>query len=188
MNRLRIVTSLPLAFDGANSEMYLQAPPLAILLRDHSHGMAFILIHDLQSTYNGVTALALPTARPTILRPRIIPQTWLVEAWTKAPRANKASAPSITFRRPSLSASTPVKGLAINANRLVHDVIRLLSSVVNGRFERSVPTVTKVEEMTPVLEVQTTVSRYPVEQWSRNKASAGVGSILISKEEPTNSC
>jgi hypothetical protein len=81
-----------------------------------------------------------------------------------------------------------VKGLAINANRLVHDVIRLLSSVVNGRFERSVPTVTKVEEMTPVLEVQTTVSRYPVEQWSRNKASAGVGSILISKEESTNSC
>jgi hypothetical protein len=78
-----------------------------------------------------------------------------------------------------------VKGLAINANRLVHDVIRLLSRVVNGRFERSVPTVTKVEEMTPVLEVQTTVSRYPVD---RDTVSAGVGSILISKEEPTNSC
>jgi hypothetical protein len=150
--------------------------------------MAIIPIQDMQSTYNGVTALALPTARPTILRPRIMPQIWFVKAWTKAPRANNASAPSITFRRPNLSASTPVQGLAINANRLVHDVIRLLSRVVKGRLERSVPTVTKVEEMTPVLEVQTTVSRYLVEQWSRGTGSARVESILISKEETTNSC
>jgi hypothetical protein len=87
-----------------------------------------------------------------MLRPRIIPHTWLVNACTNAPSANKASAPSMTFRRPSLSANTPVSGLAINANRLVHDVTRLLSNVVKGRFDRSEPTVTKVDEMTPVLE------------------------------------
>lgn len=64
----------------------------------------------------------------------------------------------MTFRRPNLSASTPVNGLAINANKLVHDVMRLLSSVVNVRPERSDPMVTKVDEITPVLEVSTIVS------------------------------
>ena len=51
-----------------------------------------------------------------------------------------------------------MNGLAINANKLVHDVMRLLSSVVNVRPERSDPMVTKVEEITPVLEVPTIVS------------------------------
>ena len=64
----------------------------------------------------------------------------------------------MTFRRPNLSANTPVNGLAINANRLVQDVMRLLSSVVNGRPERSDPMVTKVDEITPVLEVPRIIS------------------------------
>lgn len=122
-------------------------------------------------TYNGVTALALPTARPIMLRPSIMPQTWLVKAWITAPSANNASAPSMTFRRPSLSASTPVNGLAISAHRLVQDVIRLLSSVVNGRFERSEPMVTKVDEITPVLEVSAIVSTQ--EKGIRNVACMG---------------
>lgn len=39
----------------------------------------------------------------------------------------------------------------MRANRLVEDVIKLLSTVVNSRFERSEPTDTSVDEMTPVL-------------------------------------
>lgn len=46
-----------------------------------------------------------------------------------------------------------MNGLATSANKLVQEVIRLSSRVVKGRFERSVPIVTSVEEMTPVLEV-----------------------------------
>lgn len=85
----------------------------------------------------------------------------------------------MTFRRPNLSASTPVNGLAINANRLVHDVMRLLSSVVNGRPERSDPMVTKVDEITPVLEVPRIVSERE-DQWSNMACSVGAN-ILISK-------
>lgn len=57
----------------------------------------------------------------------------------------------MTFLRPYLSASTPETGLAIRANRLVHDVIILLSAVVRGRCDRSVPMLINVAEMTPVL-------------------------------------
>lgn len=39
----------------------------------------------------------------------------------------------------------------MSANRLVQDVIRLLSTVVRVRFERSEPIDTSVEEITPVL-------------------------------------
>lgn len=39
----------------------------------------------------------------------------------------------------------------MSANKLVQDVIRLLSTVVRLRFERSEPIDTSVEEMTPVL-------------------------------------
>jgi hypothetical protein len=85
----------------------------------------------------------------------------------------------MTFRRPNLSASTPVNGLAINANRLVQDVIRLLSSVVNGRPERSDPMVTKVDEITPVLEVPRIVSERE-DQWSNMACLVGAD-ILISK-------
>lgn len=42
-------------------------------------------------------------------------------------------------------------GLASNANRDVHDVIKLLSKVESGRAERSLPILTRVEDMTPVL-------------------------------------
>lgn len=56
----------------------------------------------------------------------------------------------MTFFRPNLSASTLAIGLANKANRLVQDVIRLLSRVVSG-WERSVPIDTRVDEMTPVL-------------------------------------
>lgn len=39
----------------------------------------------------------------------------------------------------------------MRANKLVEDVIRLLSKVVSWRLERSVPIETSVEDMTPVL-------------------------------------
>lgn len=102
-------------------------------------------------TYKGVTRLAPPTAKPTALRPAIIPHTLPVTACHNAPTAKRASATRITFLRPSLSARTPARGLAIRANRLVQDVIRLLSRVVRGRLERSEPIETSVEEITPVL-------------------------------------
>lgn len=102
-------------------------------------------------TYNGVTKLAAPTARPTTLLPSIMPHTWPVTACIKAPRVNRTSATSITLRRPSLSANIPAKGLANKAKRLVQDVIRLLSRVVRTRSDRSEPIDTRVEEMTPVL-------------------------------------
>jgi hypothetical protein len=50
-----------------------------------------------------------------------------------------------------LSARIPVKGLATSANKLVQDVMRLSSRVVNGRLDRSEPMVTRVEDITPVL-------------------------------------
>jgi hypothetical protein len=45
----------------------------------------------------------------------------------------------------------PASGLAMRAKRLVHDVIKLLSTVVRGRFERSESIDTSVDDMTPVL-------------------------------------
>lgn len=53
-----------------------------------------------------------------------------------------------------------MKGLAINANRLVHDVMRLSSIVVNGRLDRSEPIVTRVEDMTPVLLIHRIVNHH----------------------------
>ena len=53
---------------------------------------------------------------------------------------------------PNLSANRPVIGLARRALRLVHDVMRLLSSVVKG-WPRSRLMDTRVEEITPVLEI-----------------------------------
>lgn len=44
-----------------------------------------------------------------------------------------------------------MSGEASSAKNEVHDVMRLLSSVVSGRDERSVPMETRVEDMTPVL-------------------------------------
>lgn len=44
-----------------------------------------------------------------------------------------------------------MSGEARSAKNEVHDVMRLLSSVVSGREERSLPMETSVEEMTPVL-------------------------------------
>lgn len=64
---------------------------------------------------------------------------------------NNTSATTITRFRPSLSANIPASGLAIRANKLVDDVMKLLSVVVRSRPERSVPTDTSVDEMTPVL-------------------------------------
>lgn len=63
---------------------------------------------------------------------------------------NRMSATKMTLFRPHLSASTLASGLANRANRLVQEVMRLLSSVVSG-CDRSVPTETRVEEITPVL-------------------------------------
>lgn len=102
-------------------------------------------------TYSGVTKLAPPIASPTMLRPAIIPHTVFVTACNSAPRAKRTSATRITFLRPSLSASAPATGLATRANKLVQDVIRLLSRVDRVRFERSEPIDTRVDEMTPVL-------------------------------------
>lgn len=51
--------------------------------------------------------------------------------------------------RPTLSASSAVRGLATRALRLVQEVIRLLSRVVKG-WPKSLRIETRVEEMTPV--------------------------------------
>lgn len=102
-------------------------------------------------TYKGVTKLALPTASPTILLPKIIPHTWCVAACINDPRVNNISATRMTLLRPSLSANIPASGLAMRAKRLVQEVTRLLSNVVRGRFDRSEPMDTRVEDITPVL-------------------------------------
>lgn len=103
------------------------------------------------TTHKGTTRLAPPTAKPTILRPAIIPHTLVVKACHTAPTTNSASATRMTFFRPSLSAKTLATGLARSAKRLVELVIKLLSSVFRGRRERSEPMDTSVEEITPVL-------------------------------------
>ena len=65
---------------------------------------------------------------------------------------NRTSAIKMTRLRPNLSPSIPPNGLATSANKLVLDVIKLLSSVVRLRWERSVPMATSVDEITPVLD------------------------------------
>ena len=64
---------------------------------------------------------------------------------------NSTSAITIIHFRPSLSARMLVTGLATRANKLVLEVMRLLSRVVRERWERSEPIETKVDEITPVL-------------------------------------
>lgn len=120
--RLDTVTSLPRIGPGLNSDMY-----------------------------SGTTNDALPTAAPTIERPAIIPLTLLVHACSSAPDMKRISAISMTLLRPYASANTPVSGDASRAKRDVLDVIRLLSSVVSSREERSVFMETRVEDITPVL-------------------------------------
>lgn len=105
-------------------------------------------------SYSGETRLAAPTPSPTILLPIVIPSTVTVSACHNAPNPKRLSATKITDLRPNRSASIPASGLAIKANKLVQDVTRLLSSTVKGRLDRSVPTETSVEEMTPVLELR----------------------------------
>jgi hypothetical protein len=107
---------------------------------------------DNSDMYNGTTKLALPTAAPTILLPPIMPHTLPVKACHNAPITKSMSAHSMTFFLPKWSAKTPVSGLAMSAKRDVQLVMRLLSRVDSAREERSVPTLTKVEEITPVLE------------------------------------
>lgn len=63
----------------------------------------------------------------------------------------------MTVFRPSVSARMPVSGDARSAKKEVQDVMRLLSSVVRGREERSEPTDTRVEDMTPVLRTHRSV-------------------------------
>lgn len=101
--------------------------------------------------YSGTTRLAPPIANPTMLLPNIMDHTLLVKACHSAPTVNSTSAMRMIFFRPSLSARTPDIGLAMSANRLVQDVMRLLSRVVSSLWERSVPMETRVEDMTPVL-------------------------------------
>lgn len=57
----------------------------------------------------------------------------------------------MTRLRPRVSARWPVMGLARRAKSEVLDVMRLLSRIVRERWSRSVPMLTRVEEITPVL-------------------------------------
>jgi hypothetical protein len=122
MNNVDITTSLPRKGLGESSDMY-----------------------------NGTTKDALPTAKPTMERPMIIPQTPVVQACHEAPSIKRTSAPRTTVLRPRESARMPESGEASRAKREVQDVIRDLSSVVSGREERSEPMETSVEDITPVL-------------------------------------
>ena len=132
------VTRRPRCAEGESSEIYLF--PVS--------GRAIL---ESNLSYKGATRLAPPIASPTILLPTIIPRTDDVTACHAAPSTNKASAATIAFFLPHLSAARPARGLAIRAKRLVQDVMRLLSTVLKGRWERSSPTETRVEDITPVL-------------------------------------
>jgi len=120
-----MVTSLPLHFAGASSEIY-----------------------------KGTTKLALPTARPMTERPRIMPHTLEERDCHRAPTMKRASATRMTRLRPSPSAMSPEIGLARSAKREVADVMKDLSRVVRARSERSEPMETRVEDMTPVLQTE----------------------------------
>lgn len=98
----------------------------------------------------GTDKLAPPIARPTTLRPTIMPATDEVMACHDAPAMNKMSAMRMAFLRPMRSANRPVAGLAMRAKKLVQEAIKLMSRMVRG-WPRSSPMETSVEEMTPVL-------------------------------------
>jgi hypothetical protein len=101
--------------------------------------------------YMGTTKLALPTAAPTTLLPRIMPHTVVENACIRAPATKRISAMSMILRRPRASARTPVSGEARSAKKEVDDVIRDLSRVVRGRWDREVFIEIRVEDITPVL-------------------------------------
>jgi hypothetical protein len=102
--------------------------------------------------YIGTTKLALPTAAPTTLLPTIMPHTVVENACIRAPATKRISAVSMTLRRPRASARIPVSGEARSAKKEVDDVIRDLSRVVSGRWDREVFIEINVEDITPVLD------------------------------------
>jgi hypothetical protein len=63
---------------------------------------------------------------------------------------NRIPATSMTFLRPSPSARSPLAGDITKAKSDVQAVMRDLSTVERGRFEREVPMETRVAEITPV--------------------------------------
>ncbi len=95
--------------------------------------------------------LAAPMAKPTTPLPKIMPKTFEANVCRSAPIVKSTSAVTITHFRPHLSARTPATGLTSKAQKLVLEVIRDLSRVVNSRFERSDLIDTRVLEITPVL-------------------------------------
>jgi hypothetical protein len=99
-----------------------------------------------------VTKLALPTANPTTLLPRIMSATVDERAWIRAPRMKRRDARRIMGRRPRASLRRPEGADARSAKSEVEDVMRDLETVVRGAEERSLPMETRVEEITPVLE------------------------------------
>jgi hypothetical protein len=80
-----------------------------------------------------------------------MPATDEALAWQRAPAMKRASEMRMTGLRPSASASRPEAGLARRAKTEVMLVTSDLSSVVRGRWERSLWMETRVDEMTPVL-------------------------------------
>lgn len=94
---------------------------------------------------------------------------------------NRTSATRMTYFRPSRSANIPARGLAIKANRLVEDVIRLLSRVESGR-ERSDLMDTKVEEMTPVLGYFVSLSYHIEFLWACNSYPNSIPLIPAANE------
>ena len=141
-NKIFNVTNCPRHDDGESSAMYLCPLQRCAPGSKPAHGQA--------STYIGTSRLAPPTARPTTLRPTIIPATDEVMACHKAPPMNKMSATKTTRFRPIRSANTPAAGLATRAPKLVQEAMKLISRIVR-ECPRSLPMETKVEEITPVL-------------------------------------
>ena len=146
MNKMLSVTKRPRCAEGESSEIYLLTISVGKKVEP-------------SLSYKGATRLAPPIASPTILLPTIMPRTDKVMACHAAPSTNNTSAATMAFFLPHLSAARPARGLAIRAKRLVQDVIKLLSSVLNGRWDRSSPTETRVEDMTPVLGESQSTSR-----------------------------
>lgn len=102
--------------------------------------------------YMGTTKLALPTAAPTTLRPRIMPHTVVEKACMSAPATNKMSAMRMILLRPRASARMPVSGEAKRAKNEVEEVMRDLSRVVSGRLDKDEFIEIRVEDITPVLQ------------------------------------
>lgn len=92
-------------------------------------------------------------------------------------------------RRPRVSAKMPVRGEAQSAKKEVEDVMRDLSRVVRGRWEREVEREIKVLDITPVLD------RIVSFICSRNQYSSAMmyawkefgEDVLISEQQPTHS-